>query len=68
MKMFRMLAASMLSAALCLGFTACSDDDENENGEGGGSTATVVKPSEVFKEDYRSRLPGCLSPKTKKDW
>ena len=49
MKMFRMLAASMLSAALCLGFTACSDDDENENGEGGGSTVTVVKPSEVFK-------------------
>ena len=49
MKMFRMLAASMLSAALCLGITACSDDDENENGEGGGSTATVVKPSEVFK-------------------
>lgn len=49
MKMFRMIAASMLSAALCLGFTACSDDDENENGEGGGSTATVVKPSEVFK-------------------
>ena len=33
MKMFRMIAASMLSAALCLGFTACSDDDENENGE-----------------------------------
>ena len=49
MKMFRMLAASMLSAALCLGFAACSDDDENENGEGGGSTVTVVKPSEVFK-------------------
>lgn len=49
MKMFRMLAASMLSAALCLGFTACSDDDENENGEGGGSIVTVVKPSEVFK-------------------
>lgn len=49
MKMFRMLAASMLSAALCLGFTACSDDEENENGEGGGSTVTVVKPSEVFK-------------------
>ena len=49
MKMFRMLAASMLSAALCLGFTACSDDDENENGEGGGITVTVVKPSEVFK-------------------
>ncbi len=49
MKMIRMLAASMLSAALCLGFTACSDDDENENSEGGGSTVTVVKPSEVFK-------------------
>lgn len=48
MKMFRMIAASMLSAALCLGFTACGDDDENENGEGGGSTVTVVKPSEVF--------------------
>lgn len=49
MKMFRMIAASMLSAALCLGFTACSNDDENENGEGGGSIVTVVKPSEVFK-------------------
>ena len=49
MKLFSMLAVFMLSAALCLGFTACSDDDENENGEGGGSTVTVVKPSEVFK-------------------
>lgn len=57
MKMFRMLAASMLSAALCLGFTACSDDDENENGEGGGSTVTVVKPSEVFKG--RTTEVGC---------
>ena len=35
MKMFKMMAASMLGVALCLGFTACSDDDENENGEGG---------------------------------
>ena len=68
MKMFRMLAASMLSAALCLGFTACSDDDENENGGGGGSTVTVVKPSEVFKGGLPKSLPGCLSPKTKKDW
>ena len=34
MKMFKMMAASMLGVALCLGFTACSDDDENENGEG----------------------------------
>ena len=68
MKMFRMLAASMLSAALCLGFTACSDDDENENGEGGGSTVTRGQGRRRFTEDYRSRLPGCLSPKTKKDW
>ena len=28
MKMFKMMAASMLGVALCLGFTACSDDDE----------------------------------------
>ena len=40
MKMFKMMAASMLGVALCLGFTACSDDDENENGEGGENTAT----------------------------
>ena len=45
MKMFKMMAASMLGVALCLGFTACSDDDENENGEGGENTATVVNPS-----------------------
>ena len=38
MKMFKMMAASMLGVALCLGFTACSDDDENENGEGGENT------------------------------
>ena len=38
----------MLGVALCLGFTACSDDDENENGEGGENTATVVNPSQVF--------------------
>ena len=31
-----------------MGFTACSDDDENENGEGGENTATVVNPSQVF--------------------
>ena len=48
MKMFKMMAASMLGVALCLGFTACSDDDENENGEGGENTATVVNPSQVF--------------------
>ena len=49
MKMFKMMAASMLGVALCLGFTACSDDDENENGEGGENTATVVygRASEV---------------------
>lgn len=58
MKMFRMIAASMLSAALCLGFTACSDDDENENGEGGGSTVTVVKPSEVFKGELPKSAAG----------
>lgn len=58
MKMFRMIAASMLSAALCLGFTACSDDGENENGEGGGSTATVVKPSEVFKGGLPKSVAG----------
>ena len=46
--MFKMMAASMLGVALCLGFTACSDDDENENGEGGENTATVVNPSQVF--------------------
>ena len=49
MKVFRMIAASMLSAALCLGFTACSDDDENENDGDGGSVATVVNPSKVFE-------------------
>lgn len=65
MKMFRMLAASMLSAALCLGFTACSDDDENENGEGGGSTVTVVKPSEVFKGGLPKSAAGMSITKNK---
>ena len=68
MKMFRMLAASMLSAALCLGFTACSDDDENENGEGGGSTVTVVKPSEYSRGTTEVGCRDVYLPKTKKDW
>ena len=57
MKMFKMMAASMLGVALCLGFTVCSDDDENENGEGGENTATVVNPSQVsLREGFRSRF------------
>lgn len=48
MKMFKMMAASMLGVALCLGFTACSDDDENENGEGGENTATVESFASVY--------------------
>ena len=46
MKMFKVMAASMLGIAFCLGFTACSDDDEN--GNDGGNTTTVVNPEKVF--------------------
>ena len=48
MKVFNVMAASMLSAALCLGFTACSDNDENDNNNGGGDTTMVVNPEKVF--------------------
>ena len=58
MKMFKMMAASMLGVALCLGFTACSDDDENENGEGGENTATVVNPSQVFTGELPKSVSG----------
>lgn len=48
MKMFKVMAASILGVAFCLGFTACSDDDENGNDNGGGNTTTVVNPEKVF--------------------
>lgn len=48
MKVFKVMAASMLGAALCLGFTACSDDDKNSNDNGGNDTTTVVNPEKVF--------------------
>ena len=48
MKMFKVMAASMLGIAFCLGFTACSDDDENGNGNDGDNTTTVVNPEKVF--------------------
>ena len=67
MKMFKMMAASMLGVALCLGFTACSDDDENENGEGGENTATVVNPSQVFT-GFRSRFRAWRFLTMKKGW
>ena len=65
MKMFKMMAASMLGVALCLGFTACSDDDENENGEGGENTATVVK---CLREGFRSRFRAWRFLTMKKGW
>jgi hypothetical protein len=68
MKMFKMMAASMLGVALCLGFTACSDDDENENGEGGENTATVVNPSQVLREGFRSRFRAWRFLTMKKGW
>lgn len=48
MKMFKVMAASILGVVFCLGFTACSDDDENGNDNGGGNTTTVVNPEKVF--------------------
>ena len=68
MKMFKMMAASMLGVALCLGFTACSDDDENENGEGGENTATVVNPSQVFTGGLPSRFRAWRFLTMKKGW
>ena len=50
MKMFKfMVATSMLSAMLCLGLTACSDDNGNENSGDGEKTNTPVTPSKVFE-------------------
>ena len=68
MKMFKMMAASMLGVALCLGFTACSDDDENENGEGGENTATVVNPSQVFTGGLPKSVSGMRFLTMKKGW
>lgn len=48
MKMFKVMAAFMLGIAFCLGFTACSDNDENGNGNDGDNTTTVVNPEKVF--------------------
>ncbi len=67
MKMFKMMAASMLGVALCLGFTACSDDDENENGEGGENTATVVNFA-CLREGFRSRFRAWRFLTMKKGW
>lgn len=47
MKQFKVMAA-MFGVALCLGFTACSDDDENESNNGGGDITMVVNPEKVF--------------------
>lgn len=58
----------MLSAALCLGFTACSDDDENENDGDGGSVATVVNPSKVFEGGVPKSAAGMSISQMKKDW
>ena len=44
-----MVTTSMLSATLCLGFTACSSDNENDNSGNDENTTTLVNPSKVFK-------------------
>ena len=56
MKMFKVMAASMLGIAFCLGFTACSDDDEN--GNDGGNTTTVVNPEKVFTDGLPKSVSG----------
>ena len=67
MKMFKMMAASMLGVALCLGFTACSDDDENE--------VRVAKTPPLWsilrkclREDFRSRFRAWRFLTMKKGW
>lgn len=38
----------MVGIAFCLGFTACSDNDENSNNNDGENTTTGVNPEKVF--------------------
>lgn len=68
MKMFKVMAAFMLGIAFCLGFTACSDNDENGNGNDGDNTTTVVNPEKVFTGGLPNLSQACLSPKMKRDW
>lgn len=68
MKMFKMMAASMLGVALCLGFTACSDDDENENGEGGETPPLWSILRKCLREGFRSRFRAWRFLTMKKGW
>lgn len=68
MKMFKMMAASMLGVALCLGFTACSDDDENENGEGAKTPPLWSILRKCLREGFRSRFRAWRFLTMKKGW
>ena len=67
MKMFKMMAASMLGVALCLGFTACSDDDENENGEAKTPPLWSIL-RKCLREGFRSRFRAWRFLTMKKGW
>lgn len=58
--LFRTLTASLLGMACCIGFTACSDDDDNHKEDGGNPIIPIVHPEKVFKKG----LPKSVSDMT----
>lgn len=50
----------MLSTTLCLGFTACSSDDENDDSGNDENTTTLVNPSQVFTGGLPKSVSGMV--------
>ena len=67
MKTLRFAGMALLVVVVCMGLTACGDDDE-PNGDGGGTGSTsVVNPANVFtgglpKSWHQMRLKDALGP------
>lgn len=54
-KFLKMRTAALFLAVMCVGFTSCSDDNDEP---GGGNTPGVVNPSNVFTGEMPKSVAG----------
>lgn len=55
--LFRIITTFSFAMVCCIGFTACSDDDDNKNDEG-NPIITIVHPEKVFKNGLPKSVLG----------
>jgi hypothetical protein len=51
-KYFLSMMSVMMMALVCVGFSACGDDDKDDGGSGSGSSSSISGDGENYEFDY----------------